>query len=277
MPGHKRKSSPLLIDAEDRIAADVLCIKCGDNLRGLHVADRCPNCNHPASDSVHGDYLIHADRPVVRGLAEAAQVVEYGAIVLGSLMVIALLVSLASADDLEDAIKTAYNTLFAGAIISPVVAVLGLVLLTTRHSAAYYWVRYGNPRALLRLGLLLAVVLAIIAVAAHYFGRVALEIGIVLWFVMPLAAFFRGLERLMRRVPNNQLATFARATFVGLLAFGVLSILVILTNHWSAEDPSWRDSQLAFSAITCVGGLALGIAACLLMVRVRRTLDSIAR
>ncbi len=277
MPRRKRLSSLLVVDAEDRIVGDVLCIKCGRNLRDLFVTQRCPACGHPASDSVHGDYLIHADREVVRGLADAAQVVEYGTAVLGGLVCVALLVVLISARSLDAAVESAYDVVFAGAIISPVIATLGLVLLTARHTAAYYWVRYGKPRALLRFGLLMALVLAIIAIAGYCAGRVALQIGVVLWFVIPLAAFFRGIERLMRRVPNNQLATFARAALIGLLLFGVLAIVIILLQQQSALDPSWHESQLAFTAINGLGGLALGVAAFQLLVRVRRTLSGVAR
>jgi hypothetical protein len=277
MPRRKRPSSLLLVDADDRIVGDVLCIKCGRNLRELLVTRRCPGCGHPASDSVHGDYLIHADREVVRGLADAAQVVEYGTAVLGGLVGVALLVALISARDLEAAVESAYDVVLAGAIISPVIATLGLILLTSRHTAAYYWVRYGHPRALLRLGFLMAVVLAVIAIAGYFLGRTVLQIGVVLWFAIPLAAFFRGIERLMRRVPNNQLATFARATVVGVAAFAILAILIILLRQQAALDPSWRDSQLAFTTINSLGGLALGVAAFQLVVRVHRTLAGVAR
>ena len=277
MIGRGRKSSLLLIDADDRIIADVWCVECGRNLRDLHVSDRCPNCNHPASDSVHGDYLIHADRPVVRGLADAARLVEYGALVLGVLTGLALLVSLLSVHDLNELVDRVYNIILAAAVISPVVATLGLVTLTTRHTAAYYWVRYGSRRILLRVGLLLALGLALLIVAFRLFGPIALRIGLVVWFVVPLGAFFRGIERLMRRVPSDQLARFARATFVGLLAFGALSVLVVLIGHRSATDPDWGESYLVFCAISCLGGLGVGIAAYLLIVRVRRTLLSIAR
>jgi hypothetical protein len=276
MPKRRRASSLLLIDADDRIVAEVLCIRCGYNLQGLFVADRCPQCTHPASDSVHGDYLIHADRPLVRGLAEAARVVETGTAILGGLMGLALLAVVLSARSLTAMVGPAYKVVFAGAVISPIVATVGLILLTTRHTAAYYWVRYGNRRALLRFGLLFALALALLLTCTLYVGYVALEIGIVLWFVIPLAAFFRGVERLMRRVPNNQLAAFARAALAGLLAFGLLAIIIILIRERACTDRSWEDSLTAFSAINCLGGLALGLAAHQLMVRVRRTLNSIA-
>lgn len=277
MSKRKPASSLLLVDSDDRIVADVLCIRCGHNLRSLLVADRCPNCTHPVSDSVHGDYLIHADRPLVRGLAEAARVVEYGAAILGGLMGLALLAVILSASSLTGVVEPAYNVVFAGAVISPVVATIGLMLLTTRHTAAYYWVRYGNRRAFMRLGALFVAVLATIVGSAIYFGSVALHIGTVIWFVVPLGAFLRGLERLMRRVPNNQLAAFARALLVGLVAFSLLAVVIILIRERAGVDRSLDDSRTAFSAINCAGGVALGVATHQLLVRVRRTLTSIAR
>ena len=111
---------------------------------------------------------------------------------LGGLLAIGMLVSLVSADSIDDAVKRAYEIVFAGAVISPVIAAVGLVLLTTRHSAAYYWVRYGNPRALLWFGLFIALGIAAVAVAASVFGYVAMRIGLVLWFTVPLGAFVRG-------------------------------------------------------------------------------------
>jgi hypothetical protein len=277
MPGRKKPSSLALVDAEDRIVADVLCIRCGRSLRDCLLTQPCPACGHPASDSVHGDYLIHSDPQMVRGLADAAQVVEYGAAVLGSLMIMALLVTLVRADDLAAATCTAYEVVFAAAVMSPIIATVGLLLLTTRHSAAFYWARYGHPRALLRLGLLALVVIAVVATATFFFGRIALQLGTVVWVVALPGAFLRGVEHLMRRVPNNQLAAFARATFVGLMMFGALAIAVALLSYGAAEDPSWEEPRLAFTAINALGGLLLGVAVFRLVVRVRRTLSSIAR
>ena len=280
MAVHKRKSSLLLVDADDRITSDVLCVKCGYSLRSRLVSDRCPNCNHPASDSVHGDYLIHADRPIIVGLVDAARLVEYGMLVLGGLMGLALLaalLSLLSNQELNAFVDRVHGVVFAAAVISPVVATMGVITLTTRHTAAYYWVRYGNPRTYLQAGLGLALGIALIVLAYRYFGGAALQISLIVWFLIPGGAFLRGIESLARRVPNKQLASFARATFVGLMGFGILSAVVVLLGYWAWKDESWRDSHLAFSAISAIGGVALGIAVYLLIVRVRRNLTSLMR
>jgi len=277
---HKRKSSLLLVDAEDRITSDVLCVKCGNNLCGRLVSERCPNCLHPASDSVHGDYLIHADRPVIAGLVDAARLVEYGLLVLGGLMALAVLAGLPllfSDRGLDALVDRVFGVVFAAAVISPVVATMGVVTLTTRHTAAYYWVRYGHPRTYLQAGLALALGVALVVTACHYFGTVALQIGLIAWFVIPGGAFLRGVESLMRRVPNKQLAVFARATFIGLVAFGILCIVVVVLGRGAGKEESWRDSHLAFSAIAGIGGLALGIAIYRLIVRVRRNLVGLLR
>lgn len=275
MEPHKRTSSLLLIDADDRIIADVICIRCACSLRNLLISDRCPNCNHPVSDSVHGDYLIHADKPLVRGLAEAARVIEYGILILSGLMGLGLLALLLSVRSVVQLIEYAFNIVYMGVMISPVIAAIGLILLTTRHTAAYYWARYGNQRTLLRCGLGFALFLAIICACSLKFGNVAWKIGTVLWFAIPLGAFYRGLEQLMRRVPNKQLATFARVLFAGLMAFSVLSILIHIADAQHKDD--WANSRIAFSAISTVGGVGLGVATHQLIVRIRRTLQSIAR
>jgi hypothetical protein len=277
MHAHKHTSSLLLIDAEDRIVADVLCIRCACNLRNLKIAERCPNCNHPVSDSVHGDYLIHADKPLVRGLAESAQVIEYGMLILESLMGLALLAALISDRSVAALVEHTFRIVYAGAMISPVIATIGLVLLTTRHTAAYYWVRYGNKRTLLRGGLVFALILAVAVTCTLFFGIIALEIGTVFWFAIPLAAFLRGLERLMSRVPNKQLAAFSRGMFVGLIAFGLFAILIFVVEKLAADDPSWSESLAAFRGLAGVGGILLGVMAHQLLLRVRRTLLSIAR
>ena len=272
-----RSTALLRLDADERIIADLLCVKCGANLRGCHVSDRCPNCYHPASDSVHGDYLIHSDREVVQGLAEAARLVELASAVLGVLMVVALATGVISARSLEVAVERAFRVVLATAVLTPVIATLGLVLLTTRHSAAYYWVRYGNPRGLLRVGLGLAGLVALLVVAWHLFGVIALRVGTVLWFGVPMGAFLRGIRQLMRRVPNNPLAAYAQAMFAGLLAFAALAVLTILLRDWPGQTAQWRDSQLALSAISTLAGLGLGVAGFSLVVRVRRTLHGIRR
>lgn len=275
MEPHRQPGSLRLIDADDRIIADVLCVRCACNLRNLLVSDRCPNCYHPVSDSVHGDYLIHADKPLVRSLAEAARVLEFGLLILGGLIGLALLAALISARVITELVEYAFNIVYAGAMIAPVIASIGLILLTSRHAAAYYRVRCGNRRWLLRGGLTVLLVLSILSACALIFGRAALTIATVLWFAVPLAAFYRGLESLMRRVPNKQLASFARTLLVGLAGFSLLSMLIHVANM--QNSPEWEDSRIAFSAICSLGGIALGVATHQLIVRVRKTLQSIAR
>jgi hypothetical protein len=154
---------------------------------------------------------------------------------------------------------------------------MGVVTLTTRHAAAYYWVRYGNRRTYLRAGLLLALGVAVFVLAYGYFGRIALDITLVIWFVIPNGAFLRGVEGLMRRVPNNQLAAFARSAFVGLIGYALLTVVVAVLGHFAWTDADWQDSHLAFSAISATAGISLGVAVYVLVIRVRRNLTTILR
>ena len=274
----KRASSLLLIDAEDRVVADVLCLKCATNLNNLHIHDRCANCGHPVSDSVHGDYLIHTDKNVVRNLADAARTVEWGVLALCGLVLLGMLFSMLKGLrhlEIRLIVEGAYRMVFAGAVISPVVAAVGFVLLTTRGTAAYFWARHGNQRTFLRVGLVAALILAAVTFSVAYFGQVAAEITVVLWFAFPVGGFLRGVERLMRRVPNKQLASFARATFVGLIAFAALSILIIIVRRLALQDVTWSDSATALTAVNLFAGAVVGVAGYTLIVRVHRTLRAI--
>jgi len=56
---HKGRHRDPVARRQTGVAA-MFCIKCGDDLRGLSVEDRCPTCRHPIYDSVYGGYLVDA-------------------------------------------------------------------------------------------------------------------------------------------------------------------------------------------------------------------------
>jgi hypothetical protein len=56
-------------DASGHLTQDTPCIRCGYNLRGLHVDSVCPECGTSVSQSLHGPYLRNADPNWVRTLA----------------------------------------------------------------------------------------------------------------------------------------------------------------------------------------------------------------
>lgn len=51
-----------LLDAAQRVAVDRKCPACGYNVRTLHVAAHCPECNCPVADAIRSDDLRYANR-----------------------------------------------------------------------------------------------------------------------------------------------------------------------------------------------------------------------
>src|SRR5262245_18227226 len=58
------------------IDADVRCLRCGYNLRGLGPGMRCPESGAPAAKSLLGNLLRHSDPGHVRGLARGATLIQ---------------------------------------------------------------------------------------------------------------------------------------------------------------------------------------------------------
>src|SRR5579862_7798202 len=64
-PPEHGNAAPALIEH------DMLCIRCGYNLRMIAADGRCPECGTEASRSVHGDLLSYADPAWVHALRNA--------------------------------------------------------------------------------------------------------------------------------------------------------------------------------------------------------------
>ena len=77
------------IDAEGRIAQQVLCRRCGYDLRGRPINGVCSECGTSVARSVHGDFLRLSDPRWVEKLAHGTLWVTFGllgGIVLGMVM-----------------------------------------------------------------------------------------------------------------------------------------------------------------------------------------------
>ena len=209
MKDDEKRAPQGLIDSQDRIAQDLACVKCRQNLRARQLNDDCPACGHPILDSVFGDYLIRQTTVSVMRLADAVRVVVYGSGVLGGLISLALISGLAGARDFRWAMDTAFELLLAGGLIFPLVAIVGVMLLRTQRPLAYYKAHYLNPRRLRRWAVVLVPLLAIAATGTYYNSSVMADLGKVLWVVIPPAVFLRRLERLMCDLPNFRLARLA--------------------------------------------------------------------
>src|SRR5512136_1553300 len=105
---HKRRHRDP-VAADKRVVAAKFCIKCGGDLRGLSIEDRCPTCRHPIYDSVYGGYLIDASRQEPRRIYEMSKVVYYPALFLGGLTAVMLLAELASARSFAVAVGDVFD------------------------------------------------------------------------------------------------------------------------------------------------------------------------
>jgi hypothetical protein len=277
MKDDEKRAPQGLIDSQDRIAQDLACVKCRQNLRSRQLNDDCPACGHPILDSVFGDYLIRQTTTSVMRLADAVRVVVYGSAVLAGLIALALISGVTGARDFGRAMDTAFDLLLAGGLIFPLVAIVGAILLRPPRPAAYYKAHYLNPRRLRRWALVLAPLLAVAATGTYYNSAVMVDLGKVLWVVIPPAVFLRRVERLMCDLPNFRLARLAFGVFVGAVLFGVACFAVMLLQMASLTDPDYEGALVGVTLITLVGGLALVIVGFNLLLRVRWALTEAAR
>jgi hypothetical protein len=271
------KLAPSPVDLEDRVVADLRCIKCGASLRGQSVNALCPHCGHPCSDSVYGDYLIYSDRAEVDRLDEAAHVVIYGGMLLGVIIAIAMLCMVVYSENVVEAIRRGFDTLWAGVLVSPVIATTGMVLLTRRYSIAYYEAKYFNQRFMIRAGIWAGLVVILACVAAYFRARDFQVVLLAAWATVPSAAFMRGLARLMRRVPNVKLAGFAQVLGGGIWVTGVLSLLFNWLRPLAVEQADWEAPLLALQVLVSCGWLVLGLAGLRLLMVIHRNFLAIRR
>ncbi len=269
------KLAPSPVDLEDRIVADLRCIKCGIRLQGTSVNGFCPQCGHPCSDSVYGDYLIYSDRAEIERLDEAARVVIYGGVVLGTIIAVAMLSMVTYSANMIDAVRRGFDTLWAGVLVSPVMSTTGMVLLTRRYSVAYYEAKYFHQRVLLRAGAWLAGILIALCVAAYHLPAEFQVLLLAAWATLPSAAFMRGLVRLMRRVPNVKLATYAQVLCAGIWVTGLLSLLFNWLRPMAQNRADWEGPLIALQMVVSIGWLALAIAAFRLLLAIHRNLLAI--
>jgi hypothetical protein len=269
-------TSEALLDREDHVVADLLCVRCGENLRGRLVTESCTRCGHPISDSVHGDYLIYSDPLAVRRLCDASRLVLYGSALVIGLTVVGLLGTLLASRDVPQVIGNAFDVMRFGVSIAPLIAVVGLVLLTPRRTLEFYKARLLKTRYLIVFGLILFAVLTSAIAGYVYAPQVVATLGLVLWILIPVAAFLRGVEGLMLRVPNYSIARLAHSEYALFVVISLLSLAVLLLREYAFER-GWEDMLLGLTVLICISGAFVGARGYLLLTRVRDALDHAAR
>ena len=270
-----RRTDP--IDDTKTVVTSLLCIKCGNDLRGCSLEARCPTCLHPVYDSVYGGFLIDASPREPRRLLEMSNIVLYPAVFLGGLTVVMVLATLLPWRGFGDFVYREFDAVFFCAMLSPLVALVGAVVFTGRHSAAYYRAKYGSPVPVIVVCVVVVVAFVAIGIVVAQYGYYARSVVEVVFVTIPTTLFLRGFGGLMRRVPNKKLATLAGFAHFAAWSLGVGALLVRVLRP---STPSSRDLEgfvIALTLITTCGALGLGAGIIRLLVLARRTLRAINR
>lgn len=265
-------TSRAILDPDDRLIIDAYCIKCGHALRNEAFRGRCPGCNHSISDSVHGDFLIDAERGHVLNLAAGVGLLIYPVYVLAGIVTLAALVALLGRPGLLYKVSDLFIVTLFGALLSPLLSVMGMLSVTRRKRMPYYFARYGNRRDVTMFSLL-AVLLCGGTIAALYYAlQITLNVLLVLWFAVPGVVFLYGLGRLMMLVPDKRMAgrCSAAVLLLGVLSAAALAVLEMTPFIQKSHD--LETGYVVLSILSVGGGFGLAIFVSYLLRDVRVTL-----
>ena len=223
-----------LFDSSGEIISDVICRRCGYNLRGLREAGRCPECGTPIGLSTHGDLLRFADPAWVEKLALGIKYMLWGILVA---VVVGILAS-CLASWLRPG-GGAFQQAIGG--IAGLLGLYGAWLLTAPDPSRIGEDRYVTARKVVRFGLIIG--LANHAIMAGIQASPALSKQVVIFLVIPAVACglvgvgaefakFMYIEKLAGRIPDRKLASLARflrwAYSIGLAAMVVYGGLMLV-------------------------------------------------
>ncbi len=182
------------------IEANISCLQCGYNLRGLQSNGKCPECAGAIEKSIRGDFLKYANPDWLRKIKTGTSVALFTillAIILG--IGRAIMIWFWPTNGIPRAVG----------ILSPILTVSEVFLLTTREPRVSITGNSTSLRDIVRIGAVLAILGSISAIAfrdslAPYWaglcyavfgiGRIVATVGILLY-----------LSRLASRIPNKPL------------------------------------------------------------------------
>lgn len=203
------------------------CIQCGYNLHGLPAAGACPECGVPVERSRASDRLADANTDWLRGLVRGQRLVMWGLIclVLTPILLVVGMVALLLANDLPDFVEEAMHV--AGMILTftmllacPILVAVGAFMVTAQEPREQEREAITSNRRVARWGMMAIVavgsgiLLGELLVVRMTFPvmHIALRVAGTLVFTVALVALLRWLAALMRRVPDEQLATSLRSS-----------------------------------------------------------------
>lgn len=269
--GHRvRRADP--VDLNKRVVASCLCIKCGADLRGQSVEGACAVCRHSVYDSVYGGFLIDAPTPEVRRLYTMSHIVVYPAALVAAITLFILVSTLVQSRNVLHAIDSAFDVVLTGAMLAGIVALVGTVVFTGRHSAAYYLAKYGRGLFLAKIGV---VTVVLIVAAVWFWGHFVECLVQVLFAAVPMAIFLHRLRHMMRMVPNKRLAAYASQILVAVVAVAAAGLLVLVLRPQARPNTDWSAFLMVLTTLATLAGLWLGVATLRLVILARRTLRAI--
>lgn len=262
------------VDPEDRIVADILCVNCSAKIRGQYLTEGCYQCGHPNTDSVYGDLLIYTeDKTVVTRLHESALVVIYSAMFTGVLGLIIMLMPMLSASSAIDVVTRAFDGLQFAVLVFPLVAFVGMLLLTRHRSLSYFEERYANAAFIVRAAVFLIIGVAAIGLASRYFAPELRVAAFLIWTMLPPILFFRGLAGLLKRIPNLPLAAWCNFVIAGIVLIGIGGVTVVYMAPMANQSAEWEGPVVALKAITVVATIGWAIGAFAILRATKRTLE----
>ena len=211
-----------IIDASGAISTDVVCRRCGYNLRGLPPAGRCPECATPIGLSTSGDLLRFADPEWVDKLARGIRYILWGLVIAVLLRILGGVIAQLTEPLIGEALG------FLGGLLG----LYGAWLLTEPDPSGIGEDRYASARRVIRVTLLVGVAANVLHAPVRA-NAVTGPVAIVLTVIASLASLTSVvgefaklvyLEKLALRIPEPKYA--ARARFLRWGYGGTLAIVI---------------------------------------------------
>jgi hypothetical protein len=162
-------------------------------------------------------------------------------------------------------------------MLSMLVALVGIAVFTGRHSADYYRAKYVSARFLVPAGVFTMFVVVGVGLLLRYgewYAQAFLQVALA---AAPAAIFLQRLSKLMRRVPNKKLATFANLALALTCGLAAAALAVLVLQAFETNAPDLAGFVVALTFVADVAGVGLGILTLRLLLLARRTLRGISR
>lgn len=250
----------LIFDADERLIADFYCVNCGTPLRGQLFRSACPTCGHSISDSVHGDFLVDTDASVGRSLGAATQLLLIPFYAITALVAIGMLVTLINARVLLVTVVDLFQIGLAGAMLSPLIFVMGILSVTRRRRLPWYLARYGSRRYIWGAVAAGAAMVASLGLAVHYFPTITWNLMLVLWSAAPAVVFFHGLRRRMILVPNRALGLRCAALLMATILLAAASLTALHLQAGLRGNRDLETSLVTICTFTLLGEFGMAMA-----------------